>query len=197
MLEKQINKANFENDQIIKTNENLLLENKIMKEEIGALKRLLNKIEEWKIIFFNYSIKHEQLDKEVLKNMLSDFPSSQIIENYETFKYTGYKQNHHNNSMNSREYLLSSFNSAPKNYDLNKNKIQSPEKEIYYSENFLPNNDLNKRKKYENDIHFSSKNIDERQFYSEGVNNIYKRPIDLENITNEEKKYYEKENTNK
>jgi len=74
LLEIQLSKANYDNDQLKKTNENLISDNKFMMEEIGSLKKILKKIDDWKLKIFHL-MREEKIEKEILRNIISDFPS--------------------------------------------------------------------------------------------------------------------------
>lgn len=200
LLEKQINKANFDNDQICKTNESLIIENKFMMEEIGNLKKILMKIDDWKLNFYNYIFKHDYLEKEILKCMLSDFPSySELKENFESLKSFNYRHNYQSNNF-PQEYLLSSFNSNSKTNEFNKNYIfNAAEKEHLYSADYQENKNPKNKNLNENQNFLISRKFDEPHFYSEANahSNSIKRPNEALNLDEEKRKFYDSENQKK
>ncbi len=204
-LEKQLNKSNFDYDQICKTNEGLIHENKQMMEEIGSLKKILKKIDEWKNNLFNYILKQDYPEKDILKGMLIDFPTySEIKENYESLKNFNYRHNQNSNIYNrGGDYLLSSFNSYSKNFDYDKNSFNVNNEKEKFNSNYIPQEDSLKIKirtvdDYSEKPNFPSRNFDEMQFYSEENINNNKRANNYDNLTNDEKRtFYENENTKK
>ena len=140
LLEIQLGKTNYDLDQTNKTNENLISENKYMMEDIGSLKKVLKKIDDWKLKIFHL-MREDKIEKEILRNIISDFPSyKEIKENFENFNKNNFNEisniNYLNKSTLEKDYLLSSFNNhnrgkfEEKYYNSSRNNI--PEKEIQY-----------------------------------------------------------------
>jgi len=125
LLEMQFSKANYDNDQLNKTNENLIYDNKFMMEEIGSLKKILKKIDDWKLKIFHI-MRDEIIEKEVLRNIVSDFPNYNEIK--ENFKFLNKNINEISNiNLNysgnlGKEYMLSSFNNHNNNPNFNNNR---------------------------------------------------------------------------
>lgn len=194
LLEKQLNKSNFDNDQMCKTNESLIIENKFMMEEIGNLKKILMKLDDWKTNLYNYLYKYDNLEKEILKSMLSDFPSfSELKEKFESLNSYHQRLNYQFN-YNPKEYLLSSFNSTFKEKENNRNLISNSEKENIYS--CIPQNNENNIDQINNESKeiLSNKIFDERHFYSEDIPiSVNKRVGDIK-LDENKKKFNEIEN---
>jgi len=167
-----------------------------MMEEIGNLKKILMKIDDWKLNFFNYVYKHDYLEKEILKCMLSDFPSySELKENFETLKNFNYRLNYQSNNNYSKEYLLSSFNSNSKNVEFKKNNISNAEKENLYFDKYHEKSYLRNKNSIDNLDFLPSRKFNELEFYSEAnAANSIKRPNEALNFDEEKKKYYDSEN---
>jgi len=168
-----------------------------MMEEIGNLKKMLMKIDNWKLNFYNYIYQHDHFEKEILKCMLSDFPSySELKENFESLKNLNCKYNYQSNNY-PKEYLLSSFNSNSKANELNRNYISKAEKENIYSENYYENIKMRNKNLIDKHEFLPSTKFDERQFYSEANSNSLKRPNEALYLEEEKRKFYDSENQNK
>jgi hypothetical protein len=155
-LELQLTKANYDNDQLNKTNENLISDNKFMMEEIGSLKKILKKIDDWKLKIFHL-MRDEVIEKEILRNIISDFPNyNEIKENFKFFikNINEISNINLNNSGNLvKEYMLSSFNNHNHNNNINYhydnnlkiNRGGNFEERYYNSGSSRNNNNINNR----------------------------------------------------
>jgi len=198
LLENQLNKTNFENEQQNKSNESLIQENKLLIDEIKILKSILKKTDDWKIRLFDYILKQDHVEKKVLKSMLYDFPSYlDIIENKETLK----KNNRQNDRLNnfSRDFHLSSFNNHLLKDEFDIKMSKNPNDEIYYSEK-LENYYIREKNKINSDLENSlpRRKIEEINFHSEDLDYSSKGPIKLNPHKKEElRNSYEEDDRNK
>ena len=164
LLEIQLSKANYDNDQLKKTNENLISDNKFMMEEIGSLKKILKKIDDWKLKIFHL-MREEKIEKEILRNIISDFPSyKEIKENFENLNKNNFNEISNINHINhlnmsgtiGKEYLLSSFNKHDNNIKRERERNFSEEK--YYN----PNRNIANNNLPEKDVGYFNNRLEEK-----------------------------------
>lgn len=152
LLEMQLSKANYDIDQLNKTNENLIGDNKFMMEEIGSLKKVLKKIDEWKLKIFHL-MREDKIEKENLRNIISDFPNyKEIKENLEIFN-RNINEISNINQLNmsgtiGKEYLLSSFNNHNMAGNFNfdeRERYYNPPRSSNIARNNIPEKDFRER----------------------------------------------------
>lgn len=184
----------------------MIFENKLMMDEIGSLKRVLKKIDDWKKKIFDI-LRYESLDRELLKALISDFPSyNEIKENYESFKNLNYKHLN-NDSLNAnflgKDYLLSSFNSYH-NYNsfLNnhiKKYVTAEKDNIYSHENLEAKKETFRNREFaiDNATFSPSAQKEDIKYYSEALKNPNTITASQEMNEEDKKFYYEDFNTKK